>query len=351
MVDVIEIGSSRITPEFTKRFLQRIVETKPNGAPAITSLLVEGWNEVLRDYTVAQLGKAYKELILTAKLFPDISQVVQVMNRHLFGDTEDRFRELCTILDACRLGRQHRTCDEILGRVVEHLGGLDTIARRWKSDEYGVHRKEFDQVWVRCIRRYLEGEYKNSPMPIVGSRLAVPLGSPEESLLALPEPTIAPVSDEKAPLHAEVKKSLSSLIKTLRTRQNGNKEPDVERLPFRRRLYQLAREQGLFEGEEVKLRGYQVPRQLDELEIAMMKHCAKHNENLARFYLCEEGRGFFRSNHRSDPLNYYFTDLQDPLFDVPSASAIALGDVHEILTADKTPEQKEVFYRTVKDKK
>lgn len=325
-----KIFSMKVDKSFIARFLRKLALTK-KGAPDLKEStdsripdIFDVWLEVLWVYTASEIVKAYKIIADEFVFFPTEPEVVDLINGFKFGTIEARFDELILILADFEqkrtqslmngVGPKNRTCDEILARIIDHLGGLNLILRKWGSANLEKHKPVFAKAYKSVIRSYLYGEFDGKCLPKVGFSDAVPIGTPDALLLPpafVPGPTH---SEKKAQSASDRTRSLINEFK-----EWGRPEPEpvpTERLNFATRVHRVAYEQGYIASQEVpeNFRPNNLSRELQKA----LAWCHKNNEKLNSFSIFNPSKGWFSKDLM---IADYFFPEQDPLFDEPRGAA------------------------------
>lgn len=324
-----KIFSMEVDKSFVARFLRKLALTK-KGAPDLQEStdsrfpdIFDVWFEVLCIYAASDIIKAYKIIADEFVFFPAEPDVVNLINGFKFGTIEARFDELLLILADYEQKRtqsfmdgkcaRNRTCDEILARIIDHLGGLNLILKKWGVTNLERYKPAFAKAYKSVIRSYLHGEFDGKCLPKVGNSDAVAIGTPDSLLLP---PAIIPGSThaEKKALPASA--TTRSLISEAKAWNEPEPEPKAtERLNFAIRLHKVAYEQGYISFPEVP-ENFKPHNLSKELQKALA-WCHKNNEKLNSYSIFNPSKGWFTKDLM---IADQFLPNQDPLFDEPRES-------------------------------
>lgn len=320
-----------VTADFVSRCFKKLRYLNKPNAPADAENnedMIAAWLEYLEGYTIQEFSIAFKQVVRANKFYPDVSDLTKVMDKNRFGLADDKYAEFKTILKEYRNARPggsgYRNCDEILGRIIERLGGMFKLSDTKKfPEDGGITRKQFGDLFDDVVEKYYAGYYRDKSAPMVGSHVAAPVGCDPQLLLEartiIPKLPESIVQQEKKKVSRKDRVSNAALEAQIKAEEKpepesvsaGQEKPKT--MKFFTRLYAIAGQEQP-EGCE--------DRDLNDTEISALKFCLANNPKLANHQLTNPAKGRFQKTGLDFGGFIRYFENGDPLYDSPDQQAV-----------------------------
>ena len=338
------------------KFLKKLAVELPRYAPNFkdpesVEIHSEIYEDTLSGFSLSEFHNAYKKLRISETAFPAPKKIWDVLVAAKVGKTRsERWQELLKMIDQYRSRSGHNTCDEIMGRTIELMGGLKQMADYWSEKDLPFRQKEFFEVYDEQKNAHFNGDFNGKQLPVVGDRLCVGVGSEPQLLLPSAPP---PQTEEEAHKARKAQgKSCTFDIKSLGLgqKQEGDaklEKPEVVKLKLIDRLYSIAIEQGKWDGGIPEITTLE-DRLFNSVEQESFAYCLANNPHLSRKVMHNSQKGQFKDDPDTN-LTFYFGLRDDPLHD-RTQTYVTQADLYNQVMSRKNPEQQEIYRRQVADK-